>query len=229
MTRGETSNVRAKRGTGDNINVNIGGSVQEGGQVSIGSHNNQSYVGSAAAPQAAVNEADPAQVQGAQVSARPTLEPSSSAAWIFISYIREDAHIARRLRDEVLQLGAEVWLDERRLRPGDAWEEELRSVIRRYVRLFIPLISRNTENETEGYIFREWREAVERSWAIPVGRRFIVPVVVDSDYSGDPSRYRQIPDEFRRFHFGYAPGGDPDAEFRSMLTDEIHAVRRTRM
>jgi ribosomal protein S8E len=233
MTRGEKSNVKAKRRTGDNISVNIGGSVQEGGQVGIGSQINQSYVRSDAETRAAVNEVDLAELESAQIAAqrsrRPTPEPSQSAAWIFISYIREDAHIARRLRDEILQLGEDVWLDERRLRPGDAWEQELLSVIRRDIRLFIPIISMNTENELEGYVFREWREAVERSWAIPAGRRFIVPVIVDSDYSGDPSNYRQIPDEFRRLHFGCAPAGDPNAEFRSMLADEIRVVRRAQM
>ena len=29
-----------------------------------------------------------------------------------------------------------------------------------------------------------------------VGRRFIVPVVVDADYQGDPNRYENLIDEF---------------------------------
>jgi putative serine protease PepD len=56
---------------------------------------------------------------------------------------------------------------------------------------------------------------------------FIVPVIVDDDYEGKPSQYRQIPDDFRRLHFGRAPGGDPDAELLAMLTAEIRAMRRT--
>ena len=63
------------------------------------------------------------------------------------------------------------------------------TAIRRTVRLFVPIISANTERVEEGYVFREWREAVDRSRAI-MGRRFIVPVIVDEDYEGDPSRYR---------------------------------------
>ena len=157
--------------------------------------------------------------------------PGASAArtpdspTIFISYLREDVDRARRLHDHITALGGDVWLDERRLRPGDAWEDEILRAIRKRVRLFLPIISTNTEREDEGYVFREWREAVDRSKAIP-RRRFIIPVLVD-DEQDDPSTYRQIPDEFRKFNFGFAPAGEPESNFRSMLVDEIRAMRRS--
>ena len=75
---------------------------------------------------------------------------------IFISYMREDADAARRLCDAITGLGGDVWLDERRLSPGDAWEQEILTRIRRTVRLFVPIISANTERAEEGYVFREW-------------------------------------------------------------------------
>jgi hypothetical protein len=59
-----------------------------------------------------------------------------------------------------------------------------------------------------------------------MGRRFIVPVVIDDDYTGDADRYQQIPDEFRPLQFGRAPGGQPDDGLIAMLTDEIRAMRR---
>ncbi|RZT18357.1 TIR domain-containing protein [Mycobacterium sp. BK558] len=144
---------------------------------------------------------------------------------IFVSYMREDIHEARRLCDAITGLGGDVWLDERRIAPGDSWQDEILTRIRRTVRLFVPIISSNTEHEGEGYAFREWTEAVERSRSI-LGRRFIVPVIVDADYSGDPSSYRRVPDAFRDLHFGHAPGGDPDSALRDVLTDEIRAMRR---
>jgi hypothetical protein len=157
----------------------------------------------------------------------PSASPSASdAPTIFISYMREDADAARRLCDAITSLGGDVWLDERRLSPGDAWEQEILIGIRRTIRLFVPVISANTERAEEGYVFREWTEAANRSRSIP-RRRFIVPVVIDEDYAGDPSRYRQIPDDFGRFHFGCAPTGEPDAELLAMLTTEIRAMRRT--
>ena len=156
-----------------------------------------------------------------------TTSPSApDAPTIFISYMREDADAARRVCDAITSLGGDVWLDERRLSPGDAWEHEILSRIRRTVRLFVPIISANTERAEEGYVFREWNEAADRSRSIP-SRRFIVPVIIDDDYDGDPSRYRQMPDGFGRLHFGRAPAGDPDAELLAMLTAEIRAMRRT--
>jgi len=152
--------------------------------------------------------------------------PPADASTIFISYMREDADAARRVCDAITSIGGDVWLDERRLRPGDAWEREILTRIRRTIKLFVPIISANTERTEEGYVFREWTEAVNRSHAIP-SRRFIVPVVIDDDYDGDASRFRQIPDDFGRLHFGRAPGGDPDAELLTMLTAEIRAMRRT--
>jgi len=149
----------------------------------------------------------------------------SGTPTIFISYLREDVERARRLYDHITDLGGDVWLDERRLWPGDSWEDEILRAIRRRIRLFVPIISANTEREDEGYVFREWREAVERSYTIP-RRRFIIPVVVD-DQQDDLSTYRQIPEGFRRYNFGYAPTGAPDANLRSILVEEIRAMRRS--
>jgi hypothetical protein len=157
-------------------------------------------------------------------SARHEAKQRAPDAEIFISYMRQDADAARRLRDAITGLGGDVWLDERRLSRGDVWEDEVLTAIQS-VRLFVPIISANTEAEEEGYVFKEWRDAVIRSHSMI--RRFIVPVVVDDDYEGDPSRYRRIPEDFRRLHFGRAPGGDPDAELRAMLTAEIRTMRRT--
>ena len=90
-----------------------------------------------------------------------------------------------------------MWLDERRIQPGDEWEQEVLPAIRRTIRLFVPVISANTERERKATFPASGRKRQIDRARIP-GRRFIVPVVIDDDYDGDPSRYRQIPDEFRR-------------------------------
>jgi hypothetical protein len=143
---------------------------------------------------------------------------------IFISYMREDADAARRLVSAIEQLGGVVWFDDRRISPGDVWAHGTLTAIRR-TRLFVPIISANTERECEGFVFNEWNAAVERSRSIN-GRRFIVPVIVDSDPAGDPSRFQKAADTFMEFDFGRAPAGDPDARLRAMLTDEIRKMRR---
>ncbi len=160
----------------------------------------------------------------------PAVEVSGSsspdALTIFISYMREDGDAAERLCKAIEGLGWDVWLDKHSLRPGDEFDSEIETAIRRRtVRLFIPIISANTEREEEGYVFQEWRAAVDRARGI-MGRNFIVPVVVDEDYSGDPSRFTRMPPAFRHFDFGWAPSGDPDGRLLALLKEEIRNMRR---
>ena len=136
-----------------------------------------------------------------EVGSAPCRVPLLDTPTIFISYMREDVDAARRLCDAITSLGGDVWLDERRLSPGDAWEREILTASAETVRLFVPIISANTERAEEGYVFREWEEAADRSRSRISSRRFIVPVIIDDDYEGDPSRYRQIPDVFRALAF----------------------------
>lgn len=152
--------------------------------------------------------------------------PGGASPEIFISYLREDAAEARRLRAAIERLGGEVWLDERTLLAGDDWHNEILSAIRRTVGLFIPIISARTERIDEGYVFQEWHEAVERSHRIQ-GRRFIVPVIVDDDYSGDPGVYPRTLEKFGHLHFGRAPAGEPDDDLATALTLAIRAMRRS--
>jgi hypothetical protein len=162
------------------------------------------------------------QVSAAEAAPVTVAAPRGS---IFISYVREDAQAARQLCDEISKLGGDVWLDERRLQPGDRWEGEILSGIRREIRLFVPAISKNTERREEGYVFKEWDEAVARAKGIP-RRRFIIPIVVDEDYDGNPLGYFQVPEDFRKYQFGRAPAGKPDPDLLGTLTEEIRAMRR---
>ncbi|MET0164721.1 MAG: toll/interleukin-1 receptor domain-containing protein [Vicinamibacterales bacterium] len=155
----------------------------------------------------------------------PPVGVAREAPEIFISYMREDADAAQRLCEAISGLGGTVWFDALRLSPGDSWEQQILSQIRE-TRLFVPIISANTERANEGYVFKEWKAAVNRAASI-MGRRFIVPVIVDADYAGDPSRYGKFPPEFASCHFGQAPGGEPNAALREMLISEIRAMRRT--
>jgi hypothetical protein len=157
----------------------------------------------------------------------PPPPPPATKGTIFISYVREDVEDARRLAGSVAAMGGDVWLDERRLQPGDLWEAEILSSIRREIRLFLPVISQHTERRDEGYVFREWYEAAERAKSIPPGgRRFIVPVVIDPGYDGNPSGYRRVPEAFTRPHWGRAPEGRPDAALADALRDAIRESRR---
>jgi hypothetical protein len=163
-------------------------------------------------------------------AAEPTerSRPAEPRGSIFISYGRENLAAVERLQGAIASLGGDVWFDRAELSAGDQWENKILPQIRRDVRLFVPVISDGTAQRREGYVFREWREALERSKKI-VGRRFIVPIVVDTDYQGDLRRYGSLIDEFPAFqelHVGRAPAGEPDADLRQALVAEIRAMRR---
>ncbi len=147
---------------------------------------------------------------------------------IFISYVREDIQAARALCDAITSMGGDVWLDERRLKPGDLWRDEILGGIKRRVRLFVPLISQQTESRKEGFVFEEWHVAAERAIRFPPGQRsgFLVPVVIDQNFDGNLSRYQKIEESFRDVHVAHAPDGQPGAALLDIFKEQIREMRR---
>jgi hypothetical protein len=80
---------------------------------------------------------------------------STASRAVFLSYASEDAPAAQRIAEALRSGGIEVWFDREELRGGDAWDQKIRQQIRD-CRLFVPIISANTEARLEGYFRREW-------------------------------------------------------------------------
>src|SRR5262245_52905589 len=156
----------------------------------------------------------------------PAPRPRPDAAF-FVSYSRDDLAEARQVFADLQELGADVaWFDKSDLKPGDDWSQKIRDAIGGcYV--FLPLVSANTEAREEGFFREEWTQASERSRRIQ-GRTFIVPVVVDRDYTGQAGRYRLVPDTFLEAHYGHAPAGRLSDELRQALTRLIRERRSPR-
>jgi hypothetical protein len=147
---------------------------------------------------------------------------------VFISYASEDLAAARRLSEEVRQVGGDVvWLDKGALRPGDDWNRQILSAVQR-CDLFLPLISATTEQRTEGYFRLEWNEAAERSRRIH-GRKFIFPTVIDPEVGGGMSRYVLVPEAFKQFQFDHSPGGQLSSALRAEITEQLRHLRRGRV
>ncbi|HMH49985.1 MAG TPA: toll/interleukin-1 receptor domain-containing protein [Candidatus Acidoferrum sp.] len=148
---------------------------------------------------------------------------------IFLSYLRDDLPAVERLYGALTSISdSGVWFDKEVLTAGDQWEKKILPQIQREVRLFVAVISDKTAKLGEHYVFREWKEALERAKKI-VGRKFVIPIVVDADYQGDLGRYQRLLDEFpdfRDLHFGRAPGGNPEEALRKTLIEEIRAMNR---
>jgi TolB-like protein/Tfp pilus assembly protein PilF len=134
--------------------------------------------------------------------------PASSGRAVFISYAREDAPAANRIAEALRSNGVEVWFDQNELRGGDAWDQKIRRQIDACA-LFMPVISRNTEERGKGYFRLEWKLAVEQTHLLLEGVPFIVPVVVDET----PDSAAAVPAEFRRVQWTRLPGALPSQQF----------------
>jgi len=131
---------------------------------------------------------------------------------IFLSYASQDAAAAARIAQALQTAGLEVWLDQSELRGGDAWDRQIRSRIHD-CRLFIAVISANTEARDEGYFRREWKLAVDRTHDMSEKRTFLLPVVIDQT----TERGAAVPDKFREVQWTRLPGGETPPEFAARV------------
>jgi hypothetical protein len=61
-----------------------------------------------------------------------------------------------------------------------------------------------------------------------MGRKFTIPIVVDRNYDGNAGRFKLVPDNFSRAHFGHAPEGSLSSDLRNELTGLIRDHRNQR-
>jgi TolB-like protein/Tfp pilus assembly protein PilF len=132
-------------------------------------------------------------------------EPSHA---VFLSYASQDTQAAQRICEALRAAGIEVWFDQSELRGGDAWDRMIRQRIRDCA-LFIPIISRHTQERLEGYFRLEWKLAVDRSQRMAAERTFILPVVADATRDRDAL----VPDFFHELQLTRLPGGETPAPF----------------
>ena len=137
---------------------------------------------------------------------------SGSAKSIFLSYASEDALAAEKICQALRAAGVEVWFDQKELRGGDVWDQQIRQRIHDCA-LFVPVISVHTEQRKEGYFRREWRLAVERTHDMSDRSLFVVPVVID----GTREKGADVPESFLRVQWTHLPGGDTPPAFCERL------------
>lgn len=140
---------------------------------------------------------------------------------VFLSYASQDAEAAKRICEALRTAGVEVWFDQNELRGGDAWDSKIRTQIKTCT-LFVPLVSRRTEERTEGYFRREWKLAVDRTHDMAPGRAFLVPVVIDDTPESDAA----VPEEFLRFQWTRLPGGEPTPQFVEQIRRLISSPQK---
>jgi TolB-like protein len=145
-----------------------------------------------------------------------TLSGTSQA--VFISYASQDAEAARRICEALRAAGIEVWFDQSELRGGDVWDRQIRQQIHE-CRLFMPIVSANTEARVEGYFRREWKLAVDRTHDLSERIAFLVPIVIDST----PEAKADVPDAFRHVQWTRLPNGDTPPAFTARIVALLRA------
>jgi hypothetical protein len=95
----------------------------------------------------------------------------------FISYAREDQTHADRVREWLVDVGVDPWIDHIKLQPGQNWDLALRSAMRKATHVIL-LLSRHSINK-RGYVQREMRIALELLEELPPDKLFVIPVRLD--------------------------------------------------
>jgi TolB-like protein/Tfp pilus assembly protein PilF len=127
---------------------------------------------------------------------------------VFLSYASQDIAAAQRICEALRAAGIEVWFDQSELRGGDVWDRSIRQHIHD-CRLFIPVISAQTDARPEGYFRREWKLAVDRTHDMSERVAFLVPVVID----GTSDARADVPERFRAAQWSRFPGGETPPAF----------------
>ena len=142
---------------------------------------------------------------------------------VFLSYASQDAGAAERICQTLRAAGIEVWFDQSELRGGEAWDRQIHKQIHD-CRLFIPVISGQTESRDEGYFRREWKLAVERTADLAADVPFLLPVVIDSTNETTA----RVPDEFLSVQWMRLPAGSATPTFVERVAHLMAAGVRER-
>jgi hypothetical protein len=157
----------------------------------------------------------------------PAVAPKAGVAQesplIFLSYASEDLEAVKKIRDELAQLGWDVWFDKRKLEGGDHFGLEIEEGIKACA-LFLPIISANTQRRTEGYFRDEWLIAAKRLRRISDKATWAIPIAIDET----PEKEADIPEIFVKLELQWVrlPSGKPTPEFTKRMTDLFRDERK---
>jgi len=99
--------------------------------------------------------------------------PPPNALKVFLSYASEDRQPVRMLYQYLVNAGFDVWMDEKKLLPGQDWDLEIHNALHEADAVIV-VFSKNMVKK-EGYIQRELRLALDRSQEKPDGTIYLIP------------------------------------------------------
>jgi hypothetical protein len=113
---------------------------------------------------------------------------------VFLLHARSDQEEVRRLYNYLVNSGANVWLDQEKILPGQDWKYEIHKGIQSSD-VVVVCISRQF-NKQGGYRHEELRLALEKAKSISEGQIFIIPARLETCDLPEPLRRWQRVDLF---------------------------------
>lgn len=128
---------------------------------------------------------------------------------VFISYEGTDKPAAQQLATNLRNDGVDVWLDERKLKGGEDFDEIIIKAIGRCP-VFIPLISKNSQKKFPNfkYYVKEWNLA-QANWIKNRKKYHIIPIIIDDS----SVKYK----EFIKFNPLKIPRGLKEGQFEELV------------
>ena len=94
---------------------------------------------------------------------------------VFISYVKENMEIVKKLYQELKSHGIQVWLDRKDLAPGARWKREIRRAIQQGA-FFIACFSEEYNNRNKTFMNEELVIAIEELRQRPTDQTWFIPV-----------------------------------------------------
>jgi hypothetical protein len=113
---------------------------------------------------------------------------------IFLLYARSDEKAVRRLYNRLSKAGASVWMDRKKLLPGQDWQSEIYQAI--YGSDIIIVCLSKKFNKQGGYRHEELRIALEKVSGLPDNLLQIIPVRLEECDMPEPLHRWQRVDLF---------------------------------
>ena len=113
---------------------------------------------------------------------------------VFLLHARQDEESVRRLHRRLAKEGADVWLDQEKLLPGQDWVYEIHKAIGSSD-LIIACLSKQF-NKQGGFRHEELRLALEKAASLPEGTTFLIPARLETCDLPEPLRRWQCVDLF---------------------------------
>jgi len=94
---------------------------------------------------------------------------------VFISYVRNNKRLVKRLCDDLTKQGVKVWLDRRDIKPGTRWQDAVEEAIKEGA-FFIACFSKQYNERDETYMNEELTLAIDRLRKLSPDRIWFIPV-----------------------------------------------------